>query len=53
MVMFYCFQSQTNASNAAQKGTINICGHLITWMWTPHRMPVVNEGLGRDSLLKM
>ena len=25
---------------------------LITWMW-PHRMPVVNEALGWDSLLKM
>ena len=25
----------------------------ITWVWPPPRMPVVNEGLGRDSLLKM
>ena len=23
----------------------------IPWMWPPHRMPVVNEGLVRDSLL--
>ena len=29
----------------------NTC--VITWMWPPHRMPVVNEGLGWDSLLKM
>ena len=50
MVMCYCFQSQINASNVAQKGAINIYGHVITWMWPPHRMPVVNEGLGRDSL---
>ena len=23
------------------------------WIWPPHRIPVVNEGLGWDPLLKM
>ena len=27
--------------------------YIYYWIWPPHRIPVVNEGLGWDSLLKM